>query len=827
MDLAKLRWRPLLVIFRGKWVCGSLSAETTRADGSAIMGRMQELANRQEDLPATEAAPRSAGTDLRPTPPIFPEIEQDALCQALIKTVVDGIVIIDQQGFIASFNPAAERLFGYAAEEVIGQNVSRLMPESEASQHDQHIRRYLATNEVQIIGSGREVLGRRKDGTEFPVHLSISEMRRGDHRLFIGVIHDISSLKEADRALRSEKERAESANQFKSEFLANMSHEIRTPMNGIIGMTGLLVDTCLDAEQRRLPRTDSQFRRRRYWRLINDILDFSKIEAGKLEIDSRPFDLSATMFEIQKLFAVRARQKGIRFTSRQTPGTPRQLIGDPLRLRQVLVNLLENAMKFTRTGDVTCSVSMTHMADPLVTLQFDIVDTGIGIPLEQQQDVFDVFTQVRRRDGGDYGGSGLGLPISAKLVEMMGGRIWFRSDPGKGTAFSFTAVFQRRGKRDSLPATSAQVMTPSKNQPLKILLAEDDSVNRQLAERFLRGAGHTVTSVQDGAEAVEQVSADTFDVILMDVQMPNLDGFAATRVIREQERGSERRIPIVAMTAHAMLGDRDRCLEAGMDDYVSKPIKMKLLLESLQKVTQRPSLPAAGKEGDLAIQLVHGDTELLSDLIKTFLRDCAGDAACLERGRSSATVGPGGCGGPRHQRHRLRFRRQSLPTNRDSAGTGMPGERDRTRAAIVGGTGAGGRPSNRAPPLRRPDDVGTLPLTRSSADPISPVLRPVWESGCHWALPVRRWLKEASSGSGVAQWHPTLNPSLAGALVEPIPFTRTRYKARRWRGRPPRRRDVPRGSCPSESLSAPAASPVPSAGSAASSRPTQPTGLPR
>ncbi len=593
--------------------------------GSAIMGRMQELANRREDLPATEAAPQSTGADAKSTPRAFPGFAKDALACALIEAVVDGIVIIDQQGVIACFNSSAERLFGYQADEVIGQNVSRLMPEPTAAQHDEYIRNYLRTGNPRIISAGREVQGRRKDGTQFPLHLSISEMHCGNERFFIGVIHDISSLQEAERALRAEKERAESANRFKTEFLANMSHEIRTPMNGILGMAGLLAETSLDADQRdflEMIRSSAES----LLAVINDILDVSKIEAGKLEIDSRPFDLSETMLEIQKLFDVRARQKGIRFTSRQAPGLPRQLIGDPLRLRQVLVNLLENAMKFTQAGRVDCSVSAKQVVGPLVTLQFDIVDTGIGIPLEQQQNVFDVFRQVHHRDSGDYGGSGLGLPISAKLVEMMGGRIWLHSDAGKGSSFSFTAVFQQQGLRESLPTTSAPVGKPSPAKPLKILLAEDNPVNRQLAERFLRGAGHTVTSVEDGAATVEQASAHRFDVVLMDVQMPKLDGFAATRAIREQERGSERRIPIVAMTAHAMLGDRDRCLEAGMDDYVSKPIKMKLLLECLQNVTQQPSPPPHANESDrvardLANQLVQGDAELLSELIQTFLQE--------------------------------------------------------------------------------------------------------------------------------------------------------------------------------------------------------------
>jgi CheY-like chemotaxis protein/HPt (histidine-containing phosphotransfer) domain-containing protein len=265
------------------------------------------------------------------------------------------------------------------------------------------------------------------------------------------------------------------------------------------------------------------------------------------------------------------------------------------------------------------------------TLRFDVADTGIGIPADQQQNVFEVFTQVRHAENHNYGGTGLGLAICAKLVQMMGGKIWFESEPGVGTTFSFTAVFQRQSVGDPSRASLSPREAAQRALPLKILLAEDNSVNRQLAERFLKGAGHTVTSVADGAEAVRQVFLDDFDVVLMDVQMPSLDGFAATRLIRERERETGRHVPIVAMTAHAMFGDRDRCLEAGMDDYVPKPIKMKALLECLAKVAQKhpssarpagsasPAEPLSSTEG--LLQLADGDAELLAEVIQAFLAD--------------------------------------------------------------------------------------------------------------------------------------------------------------------------------------------------------------
>lgn len=556
--------------------------------------------------------------------------EKESLTRAMIDSAVDGIVIIDEQARIHTFNPAAERIFGFAAEEVLGQNVNLLMPEPDASQHDGYIQRYLHTGQSRIIGTGREVRGRRKDGTQFPMQLAVSELQSGGERRFLGIVHDITVLKDVEDALRHERDRAESASRFKTEFLANMSHEIRTPMNGILGMSDLLADTPLNVEQREfieMIRSSTEA----LLDLINDILDVSKIEAGKMDLESRPFDLSTTLSDVCRVFSVRAKQKGLELESRLDPEVPTKLIGDPLRLRQILVNLLGNAMKFTETGSVTCLVTSESMTDQSVTLRVDVVDTGIGIPSDQQQNVFDVFTQVRRDEDHDYGGTGLGLAICAKLVRMMAGKIWFQSEPGTGTTFSFTAVLQRQLRSvltspAESPRDSSQPM-----RPLRILLAEDNRVNRQLAERFLQGAGHTVTSVEDGAAAVRQVFLDNYDVVLMDVQMPVVDGFVATRMIREREQGTDQYVPIVAMTAHAMIGDRDRCLEAGMDDYISKPIKMKSLLACLDKVARKrrsttqsaepAGLPAPPSGTELLATLADGDPDLLADLIQAFLAD--------------------------------------------------------------------------------------------------------------------------------------------------------------------------------------------------------------
>ena len=388
---------------------------------------------------------------------------------------------------------------------------------------------------------------------------------------------------------------AQKASRFKSDFLANMSHEIRTPMNGVLGMIGLLRATRLDVEQREDLET-AHASAQSLLTILNDILDFSKIEAGRLDLNSIPFMVRQTVTEVGKLFAVALERKQLRFDVQFDDEVPDCLVGDPDRLRQVLVNLVGNAVKFTAKGGVDVDVRLEKpTADGApVELHFAVRDTGIGIPAEKHGMIFEAFRQADGSTTRKFGGTGLGLAISTRLVEMMGGKIRVESEPGRGSVFHFTARFGQASMESveaPAPVNSLRSMLESVGrgngngalqQGLKILLAEDNMVNQHLVSRLLEKRGHMVTVACSGQEAVDCVGRESFDVILMDVQMPDMDGLEATALIRERERGKGEHTPIIALTAYTMKGDRERCLAAGMDDYVNKPIDAVKFLEVVE-----------------------------------------------------------------------------------------------------------------------------------------------------------------------------------------------------------------------------------------------------
>jgi PAS domain S-box-containing protein len=520
---------------------------------------------------------------------------RDALAAA-VAAAPTGVVISDPNQPdcpIVFANAAFFRITGYGPEEVIGRNCRFLQGPGTDPRHVHAIRRAIAERRAIDI----EIVNHRKDGARFVNELHISPVFGPDGTLlhFLGIQHDVTARERLARAKERARRAAERASAEKSDFLAFISHEIRTPMNGVMGTVSLLLDTSLDAEQRAYAETARRCGET-LLATVNEILDLSRIEAGRLVLEHIPFDLAQPVTEVLDLLGPAAAEKGLRLSASIAPTLPARVVGDPQRLRQVLLNLADNAVKFTSSGGVGIRVEPDE--DPS-RLRFAVADTGIGIAPEVQRRLFRSFTQGAADTARRFGGSGLGLMICKRLVGLMGGRIALESTPGKGTVFTFTIPLAPVAESGRPPATLlpapavAEARRAGGGALGRILLAEDGEANQLVAAAILRKAGYAVDLARDGEEAVGAARTNAYDLILMDVRMPRMDGFAATAAIRAMP-GAAGRVPIIAMTAAAMQGDRERCLAAGMDGHLAKPMDGARLLATVAEAMQaRPRRPRA------------------------------------------------------------------------------------------------------------------------------------------------------------------------------------------------------------------------------------------
>jgi len=508
---------------------------------------------------------------------------RDRRFRALVENSSDGVLLMDHEMRITYASPGGQRLLGRDAAECEGHSLMEFIHEPDREQVAGYWQAALTQPGSEVSGVARFC---RPDGTVRVIEGSgVNYFNDSDVGALVLNFRDVTQRKQQEVELEAARDAAEAASRAKSEFLANMSHEIRTPMNGIIGMTALALDTDSPEEQRTyLQMVESSGNA--LLTLINDILDLSKIEAGKLELERIPFDAAKLLDEVVQSMQWRAQEKGVTLAA-EIPSLP-LVVGDPVRLRQVVVNLIGNALKFTDHGSVLVRVTCGPADDPDVTLQVSIADTGIGIAADKQALIFDKFTQADGSTTRRYGGSGLGLAICQHVVELMGGTIWVESEPGHGSTFHFTA---RLGRAVTAAPVVAKPQRLSGVRPLRVLLAEDNAVNQLLAVRLLEKGGHHVVTVVNGRQAVDVWQRDTFDVVLMDVQMPVLNGLEAVAEIRRAERGGQRRQYIVAMTAHSLNGDRERCLNAGMNAYIAKPIDISALNDVLAEAAAATAEP--------------------------------------------------------------------------------------------------------------------------------------------------------------------------------------------------------------------------------------------
>ncbi|AWU96967.1 hypothetical protein DM194_22205 (plasmid) [Azospirillum ramasamyi] len=550
----------------------------TATMAAAVAGRQVETAQAlREEIARRAALERDAKAG-------------EARLQAIFDTVVDGIITINERGTIMRWSPAAARIFGYSAEETVGNNVSLLMPEPHHSAHDGYLRHFLDTGEAKIIGIGRETVGRRKCGELFPLELSISQVRLGEEMLFTGIVRDVTERKRVQRKLEEAVRGADAANRAKSAFIANVSHEVRTPLNAIIGMAHILMRSGMERSQHDQAAKILNAGRS-LLSIINDILDFSKVEAGQLTIETIELDLERVLQDVADMVVEKAAAKGLELVVDIGADVPLRLVGDPLRLGQILLNYVSNAVKFTQSGEIKVTVRRGDgagaEAEGCVRLHFAVSDTGIGLSEEARDRLFQPFQQADASTTRRFGGTGLGLVISKRLAEMMGGSVGVESRPGEGSTFWFTAVL-------GVAASAAQdrkAATPVGLRGRRALVVEDNDSTRTVICDMLHSMTFDVQGAAGGTEAVAATRAalaagKPFDIVFVDWRMPGMDGIDAVRAIRAlhaRDPASAADPAFVLVTAYGGAEIMHRAARAGVDEILVKPVNPSILLDAASR----------------------------------------------------------------------------------------------------------------------------------------------------------------------------------------------------------------------------------------------------
>lgn len=509
--------------------------------------------------------------------------EAQDMLGSLLQVSPEAIVVTDQSANIMLFSAGAEAMFGYEGREVIGQPIEVLLPDGIRAAHRRHVEGFArGARESLRMHERTEIRGRRKSGDVFSAEASLAKLSTRNGGVFTAVVRDLTQTKATEQRLIDAKEQAEKANHAKSSFLANMSHEIRTPLNGVLGIASALIRSELSPTQREMVELIS-VSGRALEGLLNDILDLAKVEAGHIQIRREPFDLGLLVRETTLLFQEQAIEKGLAIEFDVPPSAEGIYEGDELRLRQVLSNLLSNAVKFTHTGVVRLSVDYAHVGNVPEHVTFAVSDTGIGFEPSIAALLFERFEQADGSITRRFGGTGLGLAISKALVELMSGTISACSTPGKGSTFTVILPLSRRDLPARVRDSAGSARAAKQEVPrLRVLLAEDHPINRRTVELLLQDLPIDLTCVEDGRQAVEAAEAGGWDVILMDMQMPVMDGLTAVRLIRQAELSSgQPRTPICVVTANALDQHRTDSLDAGADEVLTKPISAEKLISYL------------------------------------------------------------------------------------------------------------------------------------------------------------------------------------------------------------------------------------------------------